>query len=75
MTDEERQSKMKFLENQVKFIRSQGFDSVMVFANLFDNEEKTSHWALGDGNWFARFGQVREWLVRTEGESARDGEE
>lgn len=72
MTDEEREKKLKFIENQAKFMRSQGFDSVMIFASIFESESgNTSHWALGEGNWCARFGQVREWVVRTEGESAR----
>lgn len=74
MTDEERDRKLKFIENQAKFIRSQGFDSVTVFANVYEPDGNTSYWTIGDGNWCARFGQIREWLVRTEGQSARSDE-
>lgn len=75
MTDEERDKKLKFIENQSKFIRSHGFDAVMVFASMFEPDGNTSYWALGDGNWCARFGQVKEWVVREEGKSARKQED
>lgn len=73
MTDEERDRKKKFIENQAKYIRSQGFDAVMIFASRYDGDPdgNTSYWALGEGNWCARFGQVKEWVVRIEGQSAR----
>lgn len=47
------------------------FDSVQVFATR--HEEGTSHGTInihvGVGNWFARFGQVRDWVVKKEEET------
>lgn len=45
------------------------FDSVQIFvtrANEADREEDkgTINANLGGGNWFARYGQVRAWLVK-----------
>lgn len=43
------------------------FDSVQVFATRHDPEQGgTVQFQIGKGNWFARFGQVREWMVYEE---------
>lgn len=71
MTDEERDAKGKFIDNQSKFIMSQGFDAVTILASRYDkNDDTTSYWTRGDGNFMARFGQVKEWLLREEGKMA-----
>lgn len=71
MTDDERDRKGKFLDNQSKFILSQGFDSIIIMATHHDKAaEHTSYWTRGDGNWLARYGQVREWVVREESKMA-----
>ena len=68
MDDTQRDKKLDLLKNQVKFL-SDNFDSVIVFASKFDKEnEETSYWVEGCGNWCARYGQVREWLVKQERE-------
>jgi hypothetical protein len=47
------------------------FDTVQIFITRQEPGQKsTQHIALGSGNWFARYGQVREWMIR-EDESAR----
>lgn len=43
------------------------FDSVQVFATR-KSEDGTVNAQWGEGNWFARFGQVRAWLVQEEGQ-------
>ncbi len=53
------------------------FDSVQIFCTRHESgeHEGTLKFTLGEGNWFARYGQVREWLiVQDEGsrENARD---
>lgn len=42
------------------------FDTVQIFVSRHDMavEEGTISANRGSGNWFARFGQVREWLVK-----------
>jgi hypothetical protein len=48
------------------------FDTVQIFATRHEAGEKngTVHLKWGTGNWFARYGQVREWVL-VEEESAR----
>lgn len=41
------------------------FDTVQIFCTRRESFEKsgTSHFALGAGNWFARYGQLRNWIL------------
>lgn len=41
------------------------FDSVMIFCTRHDEGQEggTVNCALGSGNWYARYGQCREWLI------------
>ena len=42
------------------------FDSVHIFCTRYEPETKvggTSAINKGVGNWFARYGQIREWLI------------
>lgn len=56
------------------------FDTVQIFTtresdHLDDGGEGTVNANYGAGNWFARYGQVRNWLVKSEEEirlEARD---
>lgn len=38
------------------------FDTVEIFVTRDEPEGKTLAFADGAGNWYARFGQVQEWL-------------
>jgi hypothetical protein len=60
MDDTQRDKKMALIENQCKILMS-SFDSVIIFATKYENGD-TAHFVEGDGNWFARYGQVREWV-------------
>lgn len=45
------------------------YDCVQIFASrhdVDDNEKKTLGSDRGKGNWFARYGQVKEWVIREE---------
>ena len=65
MTSEQLEKKKEFIENQVKFIKSQGFHSVRLFATLHDSEEEVTHsYTNGRGNVQAQIGHVRDWLIR-----------
>lgn len=45
------------------------FDSVTIFATRHDPLEGTRSVIAGDGSWFARAGQVREWLLKLDAKS------
>lgn len=44
---------------------SEHFDSVQIFVTRHEpaEEDGTIHTAKGVGNWFCRYGQVKEWLI------------
>lgn len=67
MDNSQRDKKLELIKNQANLL-SQSFDSVQIFCTKFepDNDHATSHYAYGNGNWFTRYGQVREWIVREE---------
>ena len=47
---------------------SEHFDSVMIFANVYEpsTEGGTVNITHGVGNWFARYGHVKSWVLRAE---------
>ncbi len=69
MTDAEKDAAL--LQKHVDQLMEQ-FDSVVLFTTRHEQaqSEGTVNLWCGAGNWFARYGQVREWLVRQE-EQAR----
>jgi len=42
------------------------FDGVQIFCSRHEagTEDGTIHVTYGGGNWFARYGQIREWLIQ-----------
>ena len=54
---------LAFLERHCADI-GEHFDTVQIFATRFDPEVGTSNASYGSGNWFARRGQVQDWLVK-----------
>lgn len=65
MTPEQREKKMDLIMNQVKILQA-SFDSVQIFCTKDEpDQDATSHFSGGGGNWFARFGQVVDWLKET----------
>jgi hypothetical protein len=53
------------------------FDSVQIFATRHEPGEHDGTIAInkGAGNWFARYGQVKEWVVKTEEYSRIDAKD
>ena len=45
------------------------FDAVQVFVTK-KTEDGTTVCSWGDGNWYARYGQVKAWIVAEEGKMA-----
>lgn len=62
MNDEKFEKKKALISNQVKVLFS-SFDNVQLFVSSFDKETGiTSFWSTGEGNVYAREGQIRDWL-------------
>jgi hypothetical protein len=73
MTPEDKRADKKYalLENQARLMM-QSFDTVQVFATKYEGEN-TRHYVFGSGNWYARYGQIRQWVNEVEGEAAALG--
>lgn len=44
------------------------YDAVQIFCSRHESGEEggSIHFSFGCGNWFARYGQIRNWLVAEE---------
>ena len=42
------------------------FDSVQIFCSKYEGSEGTASVNCGEGNWFARYGHVKQWLIKEE---------
>lgn len=74
ISDEQREKKLELIRNQAKIL-SPSFDTVMIFATKYDPETgDTSQFNFGIGNWFARYGQVKDWIIAEDGKTMH-GEE
>lgn len=61
MTDDERLDVLKRHTAQIM----EHFDAIQIFATKENAEEQTTTvMSWGGGNWYARFGQVQEWIVQ-----------
>lgn len=75
MSEERSQKKFDLVRNQAKFLSS-NFDSVQIFASVHDGETGvTTYFSDGIGNWCARYGQVRAWVMKEEGSIREEGAE
>lgn len=65
MNDEQKDEKLKILEQTCSRLQEH-FDTVQIFATKHDPtmSEGTIHWVFGSGNWFARWGQILDWIER-----------
>ena len=70
MTDEQREKKMALLENQAKLLM-QSFDSVQIFCTKYEGED-TANYVFGGGNFWARYGHVRGWILRQDAMNASE---
>ena len=49
------------------------FDTVMIFVTLHSgNDVGTIAISRGSGNWYARYGQVQEWIVKENANSVNE---
>lgn len=68
MNDEQRDKKLELIKNQCRVLL-ESFDTVQIFCSKFEGkpDDNTSHYTYGNGNWFARYGQIKEWTIYEEG--------
>lgn len=58
---------VKILETRVENLRAH-FDSVQIVATRFNENGSTTLYDAGDGNWFARYGSLKDWVRKQERE-------
>lgn len=68
VNDEVREKKMALLENQAKILMA-SFDSVQIFCTKYEGED-TANYVYGGGNFMARYGHVRAWLLHQDSAEA-----
>lgn len=68
--DDEKDRDVELLKKAAESL-GEHFDSVQIFASRHEPETENGTVSCneGTGNWFARIGQVREWLIRRDEES------
>jgi hypothetical protein len=67
-----KETDLKRIETAAKAL-GEFYDSVHIFATRHESGEAngTVNLSWGEGNWFSRYGQIRDWLIRQE-ERARE---
>jgi hypothetical protein len=61
VSDEIQQADEEYVEGVIRQLRMR-FDAVQVFVTRDEPDQKTLAFSTGAGNWYARYGQVVEWL-------------
>jgi len=51
------------------------FDSVQIFCTVAAPDNSTRCISWGEGDWFARYGHVREWVTKTEARARKEAVE
>lgn len=69
--DEDKDQELEVVKQHVAQL-SEHFDSVQIFCTRHvNNDVGTVHIHYGAGNFFARYGQIKSWLLKTdEGEKS-----
>lgn len=70
MSDEDRE--MEILEKHVNQL-AEHFDSVQIFVTRTDpKQDGTVNANKGAGNWFTRYGQVQNWILKADERSRQE---
>jgi hypothetical protein len=73
--EKEADAQMELIENAFRTL-SEHFDTVSIFATRHISDDRgTLKWTRGGGNWYARYGQVREWVLAEESRLSKTKEE
>lgn len=73
MSDDNENEDMKRVTEALESL-SEFFDSVQIFCTRYEPaiEDGTVTVTKGIGNWFARYGQVRNWITKCKEETRMD---
>jgi len=71
MDDSQKDKKLDLIKNQAKLLLA-SFDTVQIFATKHDKQDGSVSYHWGDGNWFARYGQVKNWTCKQEAITVHD---
>ena len=73
MTEQEKARDIQRVQ-QALLVLGEHFDAVQIFVTRNTGEEdgNTVSLAMGAGNWFARYGHVREWIIKKDEEARAD---
>lgn len=64
--DEVRAQLMAIIEKHVNAL-GEHFENVQIFANNLEHGGKhTTHFQMGSGNWYARYGHAKAWVIQQE---------
>ena len=65
MSDSEAKAKLEIVKKHCDEL-TEHFDTVQLFCTMHEDEgdKNTLSFKFGKGNWFARYGQIREWVVK-----------
>lgn len=72
---DDEQEKKRLLELVDKHVNGllEHFENVQIFVNFREGEkDQTRSLERGGGNWYSRYGQVRDWVTFTEERTRRD---
>lgn len=59
--DEQSVKKLELLKNQCEFLKT-SFDTIHIFATKYSDDD-TASFQVGIGNWKARIGQIKDWII------------
>lgn len=70
--EDEKQSekKLEMLKNQCTFLKN-SFDTIHIFATKCTNDDTVS-FNVGVGNWKARIGQIKDWVIEQDERTRED---
>lgn len=65
--EEEQKANLAIVQEHVDKL-GEHFDTVQIYVTRYESHKEggTVNINLGTGNWFTRFGQVKEWAVRVD---------
>lgn len=65
MSNSERDPDLEKVKQAVQTLREH-FDSVQIFTTRYEFDNETSHIAYGEGDYYARYGKVKQWVIEEE---------
>lgn len=71
--EDRKEADMSMLRNATAKLMEH-FDTVHIFATRHNGVDGTTTACYGEGNWYARRGQVGDWITKQDADASRDGD-